>query len=281
MDDTFEGRPNPVVVFGRDGIELMVMAFRAVDRQAQEGAPGRCDHVVEGSGSDDLLRDQVLIVDVIIGPGDEERAADLDLGLELPDHVASEVLAYELVEGLVLVERADDVVPEWVKVIDDNVALEAVALAEADDVEPVAAPAFAVARRGEQAIDEGFGRFAGVGLVGSDEGIDFGLRGREARKVVTDAADERLRSGGGVAGEFLLGELGGDEAIDVGVLEFFGERLERPPGLVGPLRFGGGLRARIGGAHLDPGRQVGQHGVRQLRLLRRHLHILLDVQDRS
>ena len=94
---------------------------------------------------------------------------------------------------------------------------------------------------------------AGVGLVGSDEGIDFRLRGREAGEVVTETTNERLRLGGGVAGELLLSELGVDEAVDVGVLKFLGQRLKRPPGLVGPLDLAGGLRPRIGGAHLDPG----------------------------
>ena len=65
------------------------------------------------------------------------------------------------------------------------------------------------------------------------------------------------------------------------MLELLGQRLERPPGLVGALRFAGGLRARVRCAHADPSRQVGQDGVGQLGLLRRHLHVRLRVQDRA
>ena len=149
MDDAFEGRPNPVVVFSRDGIELMVMAFRAVDRQAQEGAAGRSDHVVEGGGTDDLLGVLVLIADIVIRTGHQEGAANLDLGIKFPDDVAGEVFTNQLIEWLIIVDRTDDVISEGIKVIDDEITFETVALAEAHDVKPVATPALTVARRGE------------------------------------------------------------------------------------------------------------------------------------
>ena len=149
MDDAFEGRPNPVVVFSRDGIELMVMAFRAVDRQAQEGAPGGGDHVVERGGTDDLLGVLVLIADVVVRSRHEEGAADLDLGIKFPDDVAGEVFTNQLIERLVVVERADDVISERIEVIDDEVTFEPVALTKAHDVKPVATPALTVARGGE------------------------------------------------------------------------------------------------------------------------------------
>ena len=149
MDRALEGRPDAVVIFGRDGVELMVMAFRAVDRQAQEGAAGRCDHIVEGGGPNHLLGHGVLVAHVIIGAGHEEGAADLDLRIKFPDDVAGEVLTDQLIEGLIFVDRADDVISERIKVIDDEVTFEAVALAKAHDVEPVATPAFAVARGGK------------------------------------------------------------------------------------------------------------------------------------
>ena len=222
MDDAFEGGADTVIVFGRDGVELVVMATGAVDRKSEERAARRGDHVVERGGADDLLGDRVLVAHVVIGSGDEERAADLDGGVELAEHVAGEVFPHELVEGLVVVQRADDVVAERIEVIDDEVAFEAVALAEADDIEPVAAPVFAIARRGQQAVDEGFGRLTGVGLMGRDEGVDLGLRGREAGEVVTQTTDQRLGLGRGAPGEFLFGQLGVDEAVDIGVLEIFG-----------------------------------------------------------
>ncbi len=52
MSDAFERGAQPVVVLGRDGIELVVVAARAVDGQAEEGAAGRGDHVVERGRAD-------------------------------------------------------------------------------------------------------------------------------------------------------------------------------------------------------------------------------------
>ena len=114
-----------------------------------------------------------------------------------------------------------------------------------------------------------------------DERIDLRLRRRESGEVVAEPADERLRLGGGAAGQFLFGQLGVDETVDVDVLEFFGERLERPPGLVGALGLSGGLIARVDGPGLDPGGEVGDDGVGQLGLLRRHLEVGLEVADRA
>ena len=257
MDDPFEGGADTVIVFGRDGVELMVVATGAVDRQSEESAARRGDHVVERGGADDLLGGDVLVAHVVIRTSHEERATDLDRGVELAEHVTGEVLAHELVEGLIVVQRADDVVAERVEVIDDEVTLEAVAFAEADDVEPVATPVFAVTRGGQQAVDEGFGRLAGVGLMGREEGVDFGLRGREPGEVVAQPTDQRLRLGRGAPGELLFGQLGVDEAVDIGVFEIFGERLEGPPGLIGAFDLHGRLVARVDGPGLDPGGEVG------------------------
>ena len=63
------------------------------------------------------------------------------------------------------------------------------------------------------------------------------------------------------------------------MFEIFGERLEGPPGLVGALDLDGRLVARVDGPGLDPGGEVGDERVRQFRLLRRHLHVRLEVAD--
>ena len=279
VDDAFEGRTDAVIVFGRDGVELMVVAAGAVDGEAEKRASGRGDHVVERGRANHLLGGGILIFHVVIRTSHEESAADLDRGVELAEHVPGEVLAHELVEGLILVQRADDVVAERIEVIDDEVTFEPVAFAEADDVEPVAAPVFAIARRGQQAVDEGFGRLTGVGLMSGDEGVDLGLSGRQAGEVIAETTDQRLRFGRGAPGEFLFGQLGVDKTVDVGVLEFLGERLEGPPGFIGAFDLDGRLVARVDGPGLDPGGEVGDERVGQLRFLRRHLHVRLEVAD--
>ena len=226
VHDAFESGAEAVVVLGRDGVEFMIMTAGAIDGETEEGAAGGGDHIIQRGGTDVLCGDGVLIADIVIGAGDQEGAPDFDGGLVLADDVAGEMLAHELVEGLVIVQRTDDVVAEGIEVIDDKVAFEAVTLAEADDVEPVATPMLAVARGGEQAVDQCFGRLAGIGLVGGDEGVDLGLGGRKTGQVIAEPADERLWLGGRAARQFLLGQLGVDETVDVGVREFFGQGLE-------------------------------------------------------
>ena len=146
MSDAFERGAEAVVVLGGDGVEFVVVAAGAVDGEAEEGAAGGGDHVVERGGADVGLGDFVLVADVIIGPGDEEGAADFDVGAVFADDVSGEVFGDELIEGFVLVDGADDVVAKGVEVVDDEVALEAVGFAEADDIQPVTSPALAVTR---------------------------------------------------------------------------------------------------------------------------------------
>jgi hypothetical protein len=69
--------------------------------------------------------------------------------------VRCNLLEQELIVGQVLVERADDPVAVGVGVGVAPLLLEDVALGVgvAGDVEPVAAPALAVARRREEAVD--------------------------------------------------------------------------------------------------------------------------------
>ena len=94
------------------------------------------------------------------------------------------------VVGLVAVEGADDVVAIAPGVGAVRVVLEAVGVGVADDVEPVAAPALAVVRRGEQAVDE---FLVGVGRLVGEEGVDLFGRRRQAGQIERDAADERAR----------------------------------------------------------------------------------------
>jgi hypothetical protein len=106
-----------------------------------------------------------------VGSGDEEAGGDFDVGVAGGEEVAGDLFHHEAVEGEVLVEGADDVVAEAPGVGADVVLFVAVGLAVADDVEPVAAPAFAVGGGGEEAVDE---RFVGVGGGVLEEGFDFG-----------------------------------------------------------------------------------------------------------
>ena len=161
MLHTLEGGAQPVVILGRDRIEFVMVAARAVDREAEKRGGRRGDDIVERGGADVGLRDHILIAHIVVRPGDEKRRADFHRGIVLPDHVAREMLGDETVERLVVIQRADDVVAKRPRVVRDDIALKARALAEAHDIEPVPAPLLAVVGAGEQAVDELL-----IGLIG-------------------------------------------------------------------------------------------------------------------
>ena len=278
-----EGGAQAVVILRRDRVEFVIVAARAVDREAEKRGGRRGDDVVERRGADVRLCDHVLIAHIVVRPRDEKRRADFHRGIIPPDHIAREMLGDETVERLVVIQRADDVVAERPGVVRDDIALKARALAKAHDIEPVPAPLLAVVRAGEQFVDEVFigliGLIRPMGLI--HESLHFLGRWRQAGEVVGGPADERARVGGLARRETFLRELRKDEAVD-GILRpcfrqtaqrwrlGVGERLQRPPRrFVCALRFERAV-ARIGRAHFHPRHEVGDDRVRQLRLLRRH-----------
>ena len=131
------------------------------------------------------------------------------------DLIGGELGDDELVERPIGVEAGDDPIAIGVGMLVVAVFFEDVALGVgvAGDVEPVAGPAFAEARRGEQPIDGGF--VAGIARVGGEFVELFGRR-RQADEVVVQAVAAgpaaRLRRRREV-GRF---ELGQNEAIDIG-----------------------------------------------------------------
>ena len=105
--------------------------------------------------------------------------------------VAGELLDGELVEGHVAIEGVDHPVAPAPHVT-LAVGLVAVGVGVAGGVEPADGHAFAVAGRGEQAVDD---FLVGVGRGVGEEGVDLGGGGRQTGEIERDAADE-----GGAAG---------------------------------------------------------------------------------
>ena len=199
--------------------------------------------------------------------------------------IAGELFLDEAIPGLVGVEGADDIIAVAPGVRADRIRVGvAVGVGVAGDVEPMAGPAFAVCRRGEQAFDE-FG--VGVGRGVGDEGGGFGRRRRESREVERRATDERRTVGLGGEVELLGLKLRADERVDGAKLGLIGEagqgrlrhRLERPEAAVtfgnvdargqGAGGFGfGDLRAGF-----DPGREEGELVLGHLLALLGHLAV--------
>src|ERR1700753_788387 len=68
--------------------------------------------------------------------------------------IAGKLLTQELVVWLVIVERTDDVITILPGIRLEAIALETIGFGEANQIEPVAGPLFAIVRRCEQRIDE-------------------------------------------------------------------------------------------------------------------------------
>ena len=102
--------------------------------------------------------------------------------------IAGDLFADELVVRLVAVEGVDDIVAIAPGVRIGQVARRAGRFAVAGHVEPVPAPAFAEARRGQQPIDD---LLEGVGGVVLEERVDLLGRRRQAGQIEGHAADQR------------------------------------------------------------------------------------------
>ena len=124
----------------------MVVAAGAVGGEAEECLGDYADHLFELILADGFafLLDGRGESDGVGGAEDEGAGGDDGVAIIGFEDVAGDLFAGEFEIRLVGVEAADDVVPIGPGVFAGFVAFEAFAFGEADDVEPVAGPAFAV-----------------------------------------------------------------------------------------------------------------------------------------
>ena len=140
-----------------DGVELMVVAAGAGDRESEEGLRDDVDLVIDVA---DLLIDRVdrlvAVFDHAEVAGAYGRLIELFRFVEARglQQVASELFADELVVGDVGIEGADEVIAVAPGLRDGRIAFAAVRVGVADEIHPVAREVFAVARRGQQAVDD-------------------------------------------------------------------------------------------------------------------------------
>ena len=112
---------------------------------------------------------------------------------------------------LVVIEGGDDVIAIGPGIAPGLVFVEAVRFAVVHDVEPVAAPAFAITRRGEESVDQ---LLIGVGRVVGEEGVDFIDGGSRALKVICQTANESAAIGFMGSGESFFLESCEDERVN-------------------------------------------------------------------
>ena len=237
-----------VVVQLRNGIKLVVMAAGAADGEAEQGRARGAHHVVQFVGPLVGREHRIGRCDLVLRPAHDEARGGV--GAQL---VAAELLLQKGVVGLVGIERFDHPVAIRPGVGPGRVHLEAVALGETHDIEPVPRPAFAVVRRREQPVDEvAIGAIdAARGAAGILERGNLLGRRRQAHEVERHPADERARVGLGIHGEAGGGEFFGEKGVDRGGAWRRGghrrphERLKRP--MVLPLlRLGPVFRDQVG-----------------------------------
>ena len=180
-----EGGQHPVVVARRDRVELVVVAAGAADRQTEHRGPGRGQHVVQ------------LVVAVLgalqrralAGVGeDDDRPRRQEAGRRQRGRVVGPVLVAgqlpfdERVEGKIVVEGVDHEIAVEVRIRTIPIRFVAVAVGVAHGVEPVSAPALAVMRVGQEAVDQLLVGVPGPGRRRTPRFLPASAAGRAGRK---------------------------------------------------------------------------------------------------
>ena len=191
----------------------MVVAASAIDGQAQKGLGDGADHLLH------LLLPNHLALhghaghesDRIGGSGHQESGGDHAFAGDRRQHVAGDLLPGEIQVRLVPVEAPDDVVAIGPGVFPERVPLEPLALGETHDVEPMPPPAFTVAGRSEQPIDQLL--VCGPRGVVEESG-DVLETGRQPGEIVAGSANERPAAGRWTGLQTLFPQPGVNEPVD-------------------------------------------------------------------
>lgn len=249
-----------VVVAVFDGIVLVIVALGATGGEAEEDAADGAGDVVQ-----EVLAELLFGVGVGLPGGEAEEAlGDEAIGwggsLFAAVFVAGDVFLDEEIVRLVGIEGANDVVAIAPGGGAFAVNGKAVGFGIANEIEPMAAPAFAVAGVGEEFIDL---LFVGEGIGIVEEGPGFFGGGREADEAEVETTEECAAAGFGGRCEVLFFEFGEDEIVDgvPGPLLvcdgwggcFCGELAEPGPVVIG----GGGVDGEFGDFGFDFGDDSG------------------------
>ena len=208
----FEDSGQCVVIGGRDGVELVVVASSTANSQSEERPADGVDLFVD----DVHLHFARIVFGEHLGSDYQEAGGDdafescLGRGI-VGEQIAGELFADELVVGQVRVEGIDDVVSVSKRIGVAEVFVETIRVGIACDIEPVSGPALSIGGAGEQSVDESSS--GGRRMVG-EEVVDFFGGGWESCEVERDSAEPGSGRRGGSGLEFGVFESSEDEAID-------------------------------------------------------------------
>ena len=135
-------RTEPIVIHLRDGIEFVIVAAGAIRREAQESLRSGADQVFQLVFAHDRFHRGALLrlADFIPRPRDQVSRGVDGLGVVRSQYVARELQADEFVIRKIVIEGGDDPIAIAIGAGPRLVALEALALAEMNDVEPMPGP---------------------------------------------------------------------------------------------------------------------------------------------
>ena len=213
---TGEDSGERVVIFRAYGVVLMVVAAGASDGEAEEATADHVHAIMAFVGAG--LR---WLRDTEVPRAQPEEAQTTAQPFVIGQQVAGDLRFDEGVIGQVLVQGVDYPVAVAPGVgIGFGRGAGEVVFPEAGDIEPVAGPAFAKVGRGQQLVDEGFGR----SLTG-DKGLDFDGGWGQSGEVVGETANEGSAVGGRAGHESLGAQALFHQSVDGGCGEC-GERLQ-------------------------------------------------------
>ena len=166
----------------RNGVELVIVAARAAYRQAEEHLRGSVDVVGELLHHVHVfhLKKHVAIGShaIVAGPHARLRLVRIQL-------VCRDLLFGEAVVRLVVIERLDHIIAEAPGLQIVRILLEAGGVAIAHQIQPMPSPLLAIARRGQQRIDQ---MLPGLRRAVVQEFAQLFRRGRQAVQVEAGAA---------------------------------------------------------------------------------------------
>ena len=184
VTDALEHSFERVVILRGDWIELVIVATRAVDRHAEKCLPNDANHIFEILFANAPLHHLALLAgaDFIPRTCDEKARRDDSIRRARRQDIACNLLARELIVGLVRIEALDHVIAVTPRVGTKLVALESLAFTEARDVEPMPRPTLPISRISQQLLDQDCDRNVVISRV--IDKLGDGLRGwRQAVEI--------------------------------------------------------------------------------------------------
>ena len=207
----------------------MRVAARAADGESEPDGP-RCLRAIHHG-----LDAELLLICAALGVGQclpVKRGGDDLLRFGIRQKIAGNLLNAELVKGHVVIHRADHPVAVAPGIGPGPVFFITIRVGIARCIQPVTAPALAIVRIRQHAIDHGFISARGVILHKRIHGL---RRGRQTKQVVVNALDECVAVGFGRWLDAFFRKLRTHQAVD-GMCRFHVRQRWLNDGFVGPVK---------------------------------------------